>query len=215
MISVDAILFDLDGTLIDSRLDLAGSVRHLQKRYHVRPSTVQEVATFIGDGVGSLVRRALPDVHGEALKRAVHSLQEHYRDHCLDRTRAYPGVKKTLDHFRHKPMAVVTNKPFRVSARILGGLGMSHYFSVLIGGDSLPEKKPHPEPILNALRTLGLKPSKRIVMVGDGPNDVLSGRAARVRTCAVRSNISDYQKVLRNKPDMALDKIAELILKIN
>lgn len=215
MIPVDAILFDLDGTLVDSRKDLANSIRVLQRLYRHPVSSLDEVASFIGDGVVALVQRALPDIHGKTLYAAVDAFKRHYRHHCLEHTKPYPGVKAVLRHFQQKPLAVVTNKPYRVSARILDGLGLSGYFSVLIGGDSLPRKKPHPEPLLNALRTLGLKPSRRILMVGDGPNDVLSGRAARILTCAIRSNIADYQITLNSRPDYRVTRITELMRKFN
>jgi phosphoglycolate phosphatase len=211
MISIDALLFDLDGTLVDSRRDLAVSVRYLQKRYGARLSSEKEVAAFVGDGVAKLVQRALPDTPRSGLDIAVETFKKFYREHCLDHTRVYPGVREALRHFRHKKIAVVTNKPVRVSGHMLDELGLTSFIAVLIGGDSLPNKKPHPEPVLTALRTLGVRDAKRAVVVGDGPNDVLSGRAAGTRTCGLKSNIGDHQKLTKSRPDFMIKNLKELM----
>jgi len=110
-----------------------------------------------------------------------------------------------------KKLAVVTNKPVRVSGYMLEELGLSSYFAVLIGGDSLQNKKPHPEPVLSALKTLGIQDAKRAVVVGDGPNDVLSGRAAGTRTCGLKSNIGDHRKLTKSRPDIMIKNMKELM----
>ena len=210
MIRVDALLFDLDGTLVDSKRDLAHSVRHLQKQFRVSASSEKQVASFIGDGVVKLVERALPGLPKSRLEPAVAAFKQYYREHCLDHTRVYPGVLSALRHFRGKKMAVVTNKPVRISAHILDELGLSPFFQALIGGDSLPNKKPHPEPILSALKTMRVENKKRAVTVGDSPNDIHAGRSAGTYTCGVYSNISDPQKLLNSRPDFAIHKLNEL-----
>lgn len=211
MIAVDAIIFDLDGTLIDSRRDLAYSVQNLQKHYGAPRSSVDEVASFVGDGVVKLVQRSLPKLAPSGLDQAIITFKKFYREHCLDHTSLYPGVRETLRHFRRKKMAVVTNKPVRVSGYMLDTLKLSSYFSVLIGGDSLPRKKPHPEPILSALATLGIRDISRSVMVGDGPNDVLAGKAAGTRTCGIKSNIGDPRKLTKSRPDFMINRMTELM----
>jgi phosphoglycolate phosphatase len=211
MIPIDALIFDLDGTLVDSRRDLATSVQYLQKHYGARLSSEKEVAAFVGDGVVKLVQRALPDLPPAGLEEAITTFKKFYREHCLDHSRVYPGVRETLRHFRRKKMAVVTNKPVRVSGYMLERLGLSSAIAVLVGGDSLPQKKPHPEPVLNALKTLGIYDAKRAVVVGDGPNDVLSGRAAGTRTCGIKSNIGDPQKLTKSRPDFMIKNMKELM----
>ena len=116
-----------------------------------------------------------------------------------------------LRHFRLKKMAVVTNKPVKVSGYILDRLNLSPYFDVLIGGDSLPNKKPHPEPILNALKTMRILDIKRSVVVGDSLNDILAGRAAGALTCGIKSNIGDSQKLLNSEPDYVISQMKELM----
>jgi len=212
MIPIDALLFDLDGTLIDSKRDLAHSVQYLQKEYGAPVSSEKQVGAFIGDGVVKLVERALPELDAANLEEAVDSFKRYYRRHCVEHTRVYPGVLSTLKYFRQKKMAVVTNKPVRVSGYILDQLGLSSFFKVLIGGDSLPNKKPHPEPVLSALRTMRLENPRRVVMIGDGPNDVESGRAAGTYTCRIRSNIgTPIKNRFISKPDFAISSMRDLM----
>src|SRR4029077_8682248 len=115
VIPVDALLFDLDGTLVDSRRDLALSVQFLQRHYGARRSSERDVAAFVGDGVVKLVQRALPALPHSKLDEALMTFKKYYRAHCLDHSKLYPGVRDVLRHFRRKKMAVVTNKPVRVS----------------------------------------------------------------------------------------------------
>jgi phosphoglycolate phosphatase len=211
MIPVDALLFDLDGTLIDSRRDLAQSVQFLQKQYGHSVSSEKQVGAFIGDGVVKLVQRALPDLPKRQIAAAVAMFKQYYREHCLDHTRLYPGVLLTLQHFRRKKMAVVTNKPVRISGHLLEELGISPFFEVLVGGDSLPRKKPHPEPILSALRTMRIHDPQRVVMVGDSSNDIHAGGAAGTYTCGVRSNIGGPLNLHDSRPDFTIKDLKGLM----
>jgi phosphoglycolate phosphatase len=210
MRSVDAILFDLDGTLIDSKRDLANSVHFLQRRYHRKPSSDEQISQFIGDGVVKLVERAIGQRPAGQIRRAVALFKKHYRRHALDHTSVYPGVIDTLEHFRRRKLAVVTNKPVRVSRRILRGLNLMRYFQVVLGGDSVERKKPHPEGPLLALEQLGVSP-RRAVMVGDGFQDVMAGRAARMRTIGIRSNIGDWKLLRRSRPTLTVKSVNELV----
>lgn len=211
MIPVDALFFDLDGTLIDSKHDLAQAVRYIQKKYRHVLSTDEEVGTFIGDGVLKLVQRALPDFHASRFEEAVLVFKDYYRAHCMDHTYVYPGVFEMLRYFRYKKLAVVTNKPVRISGRLLEGLKLSRYFQLVIGGDSLPNKKPHPEPMLNAMKTLTLRDRKKVLMVGDSSNDIQAGQAAKIRTCGILSNIGDPKKLLISRPDFVISDMRELM----
>jgi len=211
MIAIDAILFDLDGTLIDSQKDLAESVRYLQRAYQLPLSDDRQVASFIGDGVVRLVERAVPGLQGDPLQKAVEQFKDYYRQHCLDRTILCDGAREVLEWFQNKKLAVVTNKPERISRRILAGLDVADYFSVVLGGDSLPRKKPDPLPIQQALVAMGGISPTRAVMVGDGVNDIAAGRAAGVLTCDLDSTISHNGSKKTQRPDFKILNLHELM----
>jgi len=208
--NVRALLLDLDGTLIDSTADLSESVRHIQSHYGVPLSTNNEVASFIGDGIGMLVARALPAFETETHDEAVELLKEFYRRHCMVHTVVYPSVLETLKTLSGIKMAVVTNKPERVSRRILTGMGFDPYLSAIVGGDTLPEKKPDPQPLWHALTLLGC-PRESAAMVGDSHVDVEAGRAAGVRTIGILSNIGDQAALRAAGPDYLIHNFSELV----
>jgi phosphoglycolate phosphatase len=207
---VEGILFDLDGTLIDSKKDLANSVRYIQKFYDRPQSSDAEVGRFIGDGVGKLVERATGIHHPKELKKAVKIFKAYYRKHSLKYTRFYPGVLQTLQHFKDKKMGIVTNKPTRISKHIIRRLGAAKYFGVILGGDSVTRKKPAPEGIRKAMKRLRLKNPKRVLMVGDGEQDIFAGRSACTLTCGLISNIADPQLLRKSKPDYTINSLTKL-----
>ncbi len=215
MIPVEALLFDLDGTLIDSKRDLTYSIQNLQKRLGFPLSTENQIASFIGDGVVMLVARALPGLKGPRLTQAVDLFKRHYRQHCLDHTRLYAGVREVLWHFRAKKLAVVTNKPIRISRHVLEGLGVLSRFQVVLGGDSTRIKKPDPFPIQYALRVLKISDPRRAVMIGDGFHDILAGRTAGTYTCGFVSNIGDSAALRSTRPDFLILKTHELMRLFN
>ena len=211
MLSVDALLFDLDGTLIDSQRDIANAVHELQRRYDREPSPDAEVARFIGDGVAALVERAIGERPAPELAEAVAFFKAHYRAHALDHTYVYPGVYDTLAALSDKKLAVVTNKPVRISRHILTRLGLIRFFPVVIGGDSVQKKKPHPEGLLAALEQLGMRRPERALMVGDSAQDVLAARAAGMRSCGIESNIGDPALMRRARPDITVPSMPDLM----
>ena len=180
VLPVATFLFDLDGTLVDSVLDLALGVNLLRAELELKPLPAATVRGYVGDGATALVRRALPAglFSTERLQRFLTL----YGTHLLDRTRPYPGILPFLEARRGRPMAVVTNKPLQLTLELLEGLGLRSFFPVVLGGDSCPAKKPDPAPLLAALRALNAE-AQGAVMIGDHHTDLKAGRAAGVRTC--------------------------------
>lgn len=174
-----AIAFDLDGTLIDSRLDLAAAVNAVRRELGLAPLAVERVVAFVGHGARNLVRRALPEeLSGGAFEAAYERFLELYYQGCLEATRPYPGVEAMLAALAARwPLAVVTNKPERHTRRILEGLGLARRFRFALGGDSLAERKPDPEPLREAARRLATDPS-RLLYVGDSAIDGETARRA-------------------------------------
>ena len=210
---VDLLIFDLDGTLVDSRLDLTASVNHALRRVGLPLLSVEAVAGFVGDGVRPLLTRALAAARGVAdeaeMEAGLRVFQEHYATHLLDATRPYPGVPEALQALGHKAMAVATNKPRAYALAILEGLGLHHHFRVVVGGDSAPHKKPHPAQAEAILTALGL-PASAALMVGDSPHDVAMARAVGCGACAVTYGLRSREEMAAAAPDFLLDDLRDL-----
>ncbi len=174
------LLFDLDGTLVDSVADLTTSLNLLADELGHSRLVTDYVRTIVGDGAGKLIKRAFG---AESYQRdQLFRFLDIYAQHLLDETACYPGIRDLL--FRHPAdrLALVTNKPYALTVQLLNGLDLANHFKVVIGGDSFPEKKPHPMPVHKALAVLGAKPVDA-VMIGDHHTDLYAGRDAGTATC--------------------------------
>ena len=178
---IDTFLFDLDGTLVDSIPDLTKAINLLREELDLSAVTSDEVRGYVGDGVGLLLQRALPEELFNLHRRK--RFMEIYTEHLTDETVIYPGILEFLDMHRDKPMAVVTNKPEQFAVVVARHLGLHRWTDVVIGGDTLPQKKPDPAPVFEALRRLGCDGDGG-TMVGDGETDLRAGKAAGLRTIA-------------------------------
>lgn len=176
----DTFLLDLDGTLVDSVADLGTAVNALRGELALPALRLEQVRAYVGDGARLLVTRALPA--GAFRETHLERFLDLYRRHLLDQTRPYPGIIDFLHRHPPKKLAVVTNKPWRLSCDLLRGLGIAEHFAVIIGGDSCATKKPDPEPLREALRRLGAAPAQA-VMIGDHHTDLHAGRAAGTAIC--------------------------------
>ena len=187
MIDAGLIVFDLDGTLVDSSVDLANAVNALLVELGTAPLAEAAIIGMVGEGAGVLVRRALaaaaldPDTPG-ALDRFL----AHYDRHLLDHTRPYPGMVDTLAWFNGRlPMAVLTNKPSHPTELILRGLSLRVYFRTVVGGDTAAGRKPNPAALLQLAADSGVEPG-RVLMVGDSPIDLATARNAGTQICLAR-----------------------------
>lgn len=178
---VQAVLFDLDGTLIDSTGDLADGANAARAAFGLPPLPEAAVAPAIGHGLGHLLRGTLPEALHPRLDEARAAFHAHYDAHLLHRTRPYPGAAACLDHLTGSGvrLGMVTNKPGRFVAGILEGLGWATRFEVVVAGDTLPQRKPSPEPIRHAMDALGAVPA-RTHYVGDTEVDLECAAAAGV-----------------------------------
>lgn len=178
--SCEYLLFDLDGTLVDSVADLTCSLNSLGQELGHSHLTTDYVRTIVGDGATKLIKRAF----GEESYQREHLFRflDIYGDHLFDNTIPYPGILELLNNHPAEQMAVVTNKPYKLTVELLKGLGISSHFKTIIGGDSYPQKKPDPLPIIKALESLGAEP-QQTVMIGDHHTDLYSAQAAGVATC--------------------------------
>jgi 2-phosphoglycolate phosphatase len=205
---ISLLIFDLDGTLIDSKKDIAVSLNAALEQEGFAPLSEKTVQDLVGRGAQRLVMEALGNPTGEQLGRVFLNFWNHYDAHCLDRTSLYPGVREFLESCTDIPMAVVTNKPELFSRKILQGLGVASRFRWLIGGDTLGVQKPDPRVLDPIFAELGGKPEALIV--GDSEIDIDCGRDAGLWTCAVTYGFRGREELLALKPDFLIDRIEEL-----
>jgi phosphoglycolate phosphatase len=182
--SLRLLVFDLDGTLIDSGADLCASVNAMLRYFDRPPLPEAVIATYIGDGAARLVSRALGEpTEPDFLDTAITYFLDYYREHKLDHTYVYPGVFASLDSLRCEPggaprsMAVLTNKPIGPSHAICNALGLSPYFFRIYGANSFATKKPNPEGLLALIEEAGVS-AEETLMIGDSDVDVLTARNA-------------------------------------
>jgi phosphoglycolate phosphatase len=165
---MDLFIFDLDGTLVDSKLDLAHAVNATRAHLGFTPLDHELIYSYVGNGAPVLIRRAMgPEAPEEQVERALEFFLAYYREHMLDYTVLYPGVKETLQQLDNgkRRLAVLTNKPVRISNGILEGLGVGHHFFRVYGGNSFEQKKPHPIGVETLLTESGTK-KERALMIG-------------------------------------------------
>ena len=207
---VRGIIFDLDGTLIDSKQDLIHSVNAMLRELGRATLDAETISSYIGHGAPRLVARALGDQGTEEEREhALKFFLEYYEEHKLDTTCAYPDVAETLQQLASVPMAVLTNKPVRMSVRILEGIGLAKYFRAIYGGNSFETKKPDPLGAMTILRELGVEPGEAL-MVGDSEVDVLTARNAGLWAAAVNYGFGVHDRAA-HPADVYLDSLSGLI----
>lgn len=212
---IKLVIFDLDGTLIDSELDLAHAVNAMLRRYQRNELPLPTIATYIGDGAPMLVRRALGDPDDQNfLREALEYFLTYYREHKLDNTRAYEGIPSALEQVANGDgsgpvrLAVLTNKPVRPARDILAGLGLATRFTQIYGGNSFETKKPDPLGAHTIVRESGVS-TEETVMVGDSEVDILTARNAGMWSVGVRYGFAP-EGLERTHPDVLVDTPAEL-----
>ncbi len=208
--SVRALIFDLDGTLIDSQRDLIRSVHAMLQEMGREQLHEDTISGYIGHGAPQLVARALGDGSTEEEnQRALKFFLAHYEEHKLDSTCAYPGVPEALEHLAAFPMAILTNKPVRISVRILQELGLAKYFRAVYGGNSFETKKPDPLGAQTILREFGAAPAEAL-LIGDSEVDVQTARNAGTLAAAVNYGFGTHNRSA-HPADIYLDRLTDLI----
>lgn len=214
-------LLDLDGTLVDSAPDLHGALEATLDRHGHAGVSEAMVRQFVGAGARVLIERALSDLYSqpaeqEAALATIDLLHEHFLDyyagHIADRSRPYPGIRDTLVELQQRgiAMAVVTNKYEGLSRQLLDALDLSRYFGAVVGGDTLPVRKPDPGPLLEACRQLGSDPA-RTVMIGDSITDVRAARNADMPVICVSYGYNHGEDIHHAGADRVVDSLRGLI----
>jgi len=209
---MNLVIFDLDGTLVDSVQDLCNAVNAMLVAEGRAPLPYETVASYVGNGAPMLVRRAFgPDANDELVEQGLAYFFGYYREHMLDHTRPYPGVVEGLEMLKAAgmKMAVLTNKPVRFSADMCAGLGLGQYFFQIYGGNSFDQKKPDPIGIHTLVREAGVR-LEDTWMVGDSSTDVLTARNAGVKCVGVTYGISP-ESLKETPPDFTLASLTGLV----
>ena len=204
-------VFDLDGTLIDSRTDLANAANAALERLGLPRLSKEVIVSYIGDGIDALLRRCLTEERLNLFERARSYFGAYYREHLLDHTTLLPEVRETLEILRRQSqLAVLTNKSEPYARRILEGLGVASLFTVIVGERNGKVTKPDPEVLKALTEQLGVS-SNATLMVGDGENDILVARAVGCRSCAIADSGEKRHLLESFGPDFLIHKMGELL----
>lgn len=209
MHTIDLLIFDLDGTLIESKWDIATAVNLTLGELGLPVREQEEIFSFVGDGIKRLLRLAVGEENQSRYEDALRVFRGHYLAHCLDRTRFYPGIDRVLSHYADKHKAVATNKSLEYTTRILEGLG-AHHFAYVVGGDNGYGLKPEPGMLLKILEELKVE-RDRAVLIGDSTNDITGGHNAGIKVCAVGYGMGNREKMAACNPDWFIEQPEDLI----
>ncbi|MEH6579597.1 MAG: phosphoglycolate phosphatase [Amphritea sp.] len=214
------ILFDLDGTLLDSVPDLALAVDQMLSAVNRQPAGEARVREWVGNGAQTLVKRALAgqqdyvesEVDDELFEQAYQLFLSFYADCSAVGSVLYEGVKAFLDEVQERgiKLGLITNKPIHFTLPLLETFQLADYFAIVLGGDSLSEKKPHPMPLIHAMQQLQHTPAQTL-MIGDSRSDIRSAQAAGCAVAAVTYGYNHGEPVSRYQPDRVVDNLLELL----
>lgn len=204
------IVYDLDGTLVDTLGDIAEAANHMLRTLRLPPCEPKVIRRFIGSGVHELVTRCLKTTDPERIEQGVTRFRAYYTAHLVDHSQLYPGTREVLEYFKTRRQAVITNKPTPYAREILRALGVIGYFCEIVGGDSAYPKKPHPGALLGLMRNEGVS-AEDTVFVGDSPIDVEAGRQAGVCSVSVSHGFSDEPELRAAAPEAMVGDFHDLL----
>lgn len=202
------VVFDLDGTLADTSADITNALNYATEPFGLPPLDIRDTVGLVGEGTARLIEKVLGSeraaLKGEVLERFL----RHYGEHLADFTSLYPGVRETLEKLGGLGKAVISNKDEALSRRLLEALGIAGFFSIVVGSDTVSEKKPSPLPVRHVLSALGVDAGEAI-MVGDSGYDIEAARGAGLRAVAVTYGYRDREAL--KGADYMIDGMAELL----
>ena len=211
MIKIDLMIFDFDGTLVATGTDLVISINRMLNSLQLNERSEQEILGFVGDGVPKLIERALGPDHKEFQEEAMSLFTDYYSHHLLDNVKLYPHIKEVLIKYENKPKVILTNKRHIFTLAIAQHLNIAKYFVEIIGADSTPFQKPDRRVIDFILNKYGAAKEK-VVMIGDGINDVIVAKQSGILSCACLNGIGNRQDLLNLKADYYCEDILEINL---
>lgn len=209
MLSLDVIIFDVDGTLVDSVNDIVKAMNYTLRKLGVKERRRETIASYIGTGVKDLVRRSLGRGNGRMSEKGVRIFSEYYVKHSADESTLYPHVREALEHFKEKRKFILTNRYRRFADATLKQMGIKDYFEEIIGGDDEECMKPSACILDRAFPRLKINKTKAMI-VGDMAIDIKTGKNSRIKTCWVTYGLGKRKDIEKLKPDYIIDDIIEL-----
>jgi len=206
---IEFIIFDLDGTLVDSRKDIVNAVNFTLKNIGLKEKTMQEISSYIGTGVEDLIGKSLGGNKGNLFNKALSVFEEYYSNHSTDSSILYPNVREVLEYFKNKRKVIATNRKREFALLTLKTLGINDYFEDIIGGDDTACMKPSSCPLDRTINKFRINKDKAII-VGDMHLDVLAGKEAGILTCGVTYGIGKREDIIESMPDFIIDNLLDL-----
>ena len=205
---IKLIMFDLDGTLVDTSKDITNALNYAIKPYGLKDLTVEDTIKMIGEGITRLIEKVLSDEKSQWRDEVIKRFLAYYSEHLIDYSSVYPYVRETLEKLNGYRKAVISNKKEYLSMKLLDKLGLLKYFNLVIGSDTTSERKPSPIPVIHVFTRLGIDPDESII-VGDSNYDIEAGKKAGIKTVAVTYGYRERHYL--KEADYIIDNIKDLV----
>jgi len=206
---IKLIMFDLDGTLVDTSKDITNALNYAIKPYGLKDLTVEDTIKMVGEGITRLIEKVLSDEKSQWRDEVIKRFLAYYSEHLIDYSSVYPHVRETLEKLNGYKKAVISNKKENLSMKLLDKLGLLKHFNLVIGSDTTSERKPSPIPVIHVFTKLGIDPHESII-VGDSNYDIEAGKKAGIKTVAVTYGYRERHYLL--DADYIIDTIKDLIM---
>jgi phosphoglycolate phosphatase len=205
---IKLIIFDLDGTLVDTSRDITNALNYALKPYGLKDLTVDDTIKMVGEGITRLIEKILGNGKSQMEDEVIKRFLEYYSEHLVDYSSIYPYVRETLEKLDGFKKAVISNKREYLSTNLLEKLDLLKYFNLIVGSDTVAERKPSPVPVIYVFTRLGVTPYESII-VGDSNYDIEAGRKAGVKTVAVTYGYRERQYLMN--ADYMIDSMVDLL----
>ena len=205
---IKLIMFDLDGTLVDTSKDITNALNYAIKPYGLKDLTVEDTIKMIGEGITRLIEKVLSNEKSQWRDEVIKRFLDYYSEHLADYSSVYPYVRETLEKLNGYKKAVISNKKEYLSMKLLDKLRLLKYFNLVIGSDTTSERKPSPIPVIHVFTRLGIDPDESVI-VGDSNYDIEAGKKAGIKTVAVTYGYRERQYL--TDADYIIDNIKDLV----